>query len=46
MTREKTPDYGRQGKSLAVPPAYMVGIIEVFAEPPERACQPFPLKSL
>jgi hypothetical protein len=35
---------GRQGKSLAVPVAYVVGIIEVSGKPPERACQPFPPK--
>jgi hypothetical protein len=36
---------GRQGKSLAVPAAYVVGIIEFSGRPPERACQRFPLQS-
>jgi hypothetical protein len=32
---------GRQGKSLAVQPAYVVGMVEVFSDLPMRPCQPF-----
>jgi hypothetical protein len=32
---------GRQDKSLAIRPGYMVGIIESFREWPNTPCQPF-----
>jgi hypothetical protein len=32
---------GRQGKSLAVRPAYVVGMVEVFAHVENTPCQPF-----
>lgn len=32
---------GRQGKSLAVRPAYVAGVIEVFGERPSYPCQTF-----
>jgi hypothetical protein len=32
---------GQQDKSLAVRPAYMVEIIEIFPQRPNTPCQPF-----
>jgi hypothetical protein len=34
-------DCGRQGKSTAFGVAYVVGMIEILAEQPDTACQPF-----